>query len=129
MVGRMSLRGVLRRAGFARVLEAESATEALTTLAAERVAVVFTAWEVADDRGSDLIRSLRNRGVNHNLPVVLLDNGIPQQNVVLAVKAGAAGKLTLPTSAQAVMDVLARHDEGRNEDLGIPITAAVRSNS
>ena len=127
VVGRMALRVVLRQAGFPRVLEAESATEALTTLAAERVDLVLTAWEVEDGHGPALIRSLRDRGLNRNLPVVLLNNGLSQRNVVLAVKAGAAGKLTLPASARALSEVLLRHQEGRRRPVDPQALTAVRS--
>ncbi|MDH4247039.1 MAG: response regulator [Deltaproteobacteria bacterium] len=125
-VRRIALCAVLRKSGYARVLEADTATEAITTLGAERVNLVLTVWEVADAEGPALLAALRDRGVNRNLPVVVLDTGLPQRSVVMAIKAGAAGKLALPTNPKALEEVLTRHRDGRTAPESIPAPLAKR---
>jgi CheY-like chemotaxis protein len=113
LVGRLRLRRLLLGAGFARVLEAESGVEAVTVLAEELVALVFTVWEERPFSGAELIRSLRNRGRNRRVPVVLLDDGLPQQTVVAAVKAGVAGRLPFPPTASRLAELLRSIREGQ----------------
>jgi len=105
---RRTIRQALRAAGVERVLEAETAAEALQLLSAELVELVLTPWEVPDLAGRPLVQALRNRGRNRNLPVVLLDAGLAQPQVVAAVKAGVAGRLPLPADVGAVRALLAR---------------------
>jgi len=95
-------------AGMERVLEAATAAEALQILSAELVTVVFTPWQMPDMGGRALLTALRNRGRNRNLPVVLLDRGLPRNQAVAAVKAGVAARLPLPTDAHAVSELLER---------------------
>jgi CheY-like chemotaxis protein len=105
---RRTIRQALRSAGMERVLEADSAAEALRLLSAELVQLVLTPWEVPDLAGRPLVQALRNRGRNRNLPVVLLDAGLAPPQVVAAVKAGIAGRLALPADAAAVRALLAQ---------------------
>ena len=103
---RLALRGVLRRSGYAEVLEAHDLVSAQRILGESRVDLVLTVWDDGEVSGPELFRSLRTRGVNRNLPVVLLDLGLPQHQVVAAIKAGVVGKLRLPTSVEQVRMVL-----------------------
>ncbi len=105
---RRTLRQALLGAGVERVLDAGSAAEALRLLSAELVALVLTPWEAPDLAGRPLLHALRNRGRNRNVPVVVLDGGLTPAQVVASVKAGAAGRLTLPASALTVRTLLER---------------------
>jgi two-component system, chemotaxis family, chemotaxis protein CheY len=107
-VARRRLRQALLHGGLERVLEAETAAEALTLLSSQLVSMVLTPWEAPDLAGRALLNALRDRGRNRQLPVVILDDGLAAPQVVAAVKAGAAGRLILPADAQAVRDLLAR---------------------
>ena len=100
-------RRLLLGAGFERVLPAGSGAEALTVMAAELVHLVLTPWETGELSGLELLRALRRRGRNRNVPVVILDHGLSQQTIVAAVKAGVAGRLKLPADAAKLNDLLA----------------------
>lgn len=96
----------LQRAGFERTLVAESGPQALTMLAAELVDLVLTPWDAPELSGLELLRALRKRRRGKSVPVVILDNGLPQQIVVTAIKAGAAGRLGLPIAAAPLRKLL-----------------------
>ena len=99
-------RQLLLGAGFEQVLAAGSGAEALTMMATELVHLVLTPWETRELSGLELLRALRRRGRNRNVPVVILDHGLPQQTIVAAVKAGVAGRLRLPADAAKLKKVL-----------------------
>jgi CheY-like chemotaxis protein len=103
---RRALRQALLGAGVARVLEADTAAEALRLMSAHLVALVLAPWQAPDMGGRPLLAALRNRGRNHDVPVVLLDRGLPRNQVVAAVKAGVAARLSLPADAAAVRALL-----------------------
>lgn len=105
---RRTLAATLRAAGVRRVLDAATAAEALTILGSELVPLVLTPWELPDDAGRPLLEALRDHGRNRNVPVVLLDSGLPRASVVAAVKAGAAARLALPADVPGVRDLLER---------------------
>jgi len=108
---RQALKRLLRRHGFDRVLEAESAQEALVLIRGEPVQLVLTAWSPPGMAGVPLLHALKRRP--HDRPgrgsvpaIVLLDEGLPQQQVVAAVKAGVAGRLPLPAQADRFARIL-----------------------
>lgn len=110
---RFALRRVLDACGFGRVLESEAAEEAITLLGTELVDLVLTPWETDTLSGEALVEALRNRGQNRDVPVVLLDEGLPRQAVVAAVKAGVAGRLPLPPNAETLRAILGTVAAGR----------------
>ena len=106
LLERERLRGMLRRTGFARVLAAADGAELLQLLAGELVHLVLIPWEAPDFSGLEMLRTLRKRGKTRNVPVVILDHGLPQQSVVAAIKAGAAGRLKKPGRAEQLKKIL-----------------------
>ncbi len=105
----------MRRVGCERVLAVADGREAVTALAGELVDLVLTPWNASDLSGVELLRALRRRGQNRNVPVVILDDGLSQQTIVSAVKAGAAGRVKLPVNLlemQSVLDTIAQTRHG-----------------
>ncbi len=100
------LREVLRRAGYRRVLPAADGAEVLTLMAAELVHLVLVPWDAPGLSGLELLRATRRRGQNRDVPVIILDHGLPQQTVVAAIKAGAAGRLPMPPEPAALAEIL-----------------------
>lgn len=115
---RRALHHAFRGAGVDRVLEAETAAEALQWLSAELVDLVVTAWQVPDGSGRALVQKLHNRGRNRDVPVVVLDPGLPRSQVVSAVKAGVVARLPLPADGKAVRTLLERLAAERSEATG-----------
>ena len=110
---RRALHRMLIAAGLRRVLESESALEALSMMGEELVDLVFTPWETPGMAGPSLIRAFHNRGRNRKVPVVLLDTGLPQPVIVSAVKAGISGRLPLPARPAILAGILQNIREGR----------------
>lgn len=100
------LRLILPALGYARVIEAETVPEAVALMRAEPVELVFAPWESPGLSGAALVQALRNPGRGRTVPVVLLDDGLAPASVVAAVKAGIAGKVSLPGNIHEVRQVL-----------------------
>ena len=107
LVEQKRLRQVALRAGFERVLLAADGLQAAKTMGGELVDLVLTPWDAAELAGPELLRALRRRSRNRNVPVVLLDAGLRQDTVVSAVKAGVAGRLVLPAAPAQLKEILA----------------------
>jgi len=108
---RHALRRLLRGQGIERVLEAESAAEALVIIRGEPVRLVLTPWAPPGMAGVPLLRELKRRptdrpGAGAVPAIVLLDEGLPRQQVVAAVKAGIAGRLPMPAQAAELVRIL-----------------------
>lgn len=113
------LRIILPALGYARVIEAATAPEAVALMRAEPVDLVFAPWESPGLSGAALMEALRNPGGNRAVPVVLLDDGLAQATVVAAVKAGIAGKISLPGDIHEVRRVLREMETGGMENGGL----------
>lgn len=105
---RRSLLPLLRGCGVAQVLEAETGAEALSLLGSTLVQLVLTTWELPDMAGRPLLQALRNHGRNRDVPLVLLDTGLPRATAIAAVKAGAAGRIAVPPEPGALRGLLAQ---------------------
>ncbi len=111
LMKRQALKRLLRRHGFDRVLEAETVHDALVLMRGEPVQLVLTPWSPPGMAGVPLLHALKRRpqdrpGRGSPPAVVLLDEGLPQQQVVAAVKAGVAGRLPLPAQADQLARIL-----------------------
>lgn len=107
LLQRRALARLLRRLGCAPVHEAEDAVAAVALARQERLDVVFTPWSAGGLAGPALFAALRARGRKRLPAIVVLDEGLPQATIVAAVKAGAAGRLTLPATVESLAPVLA----------------------
>ncbi len=113
------LRLILPALGYGRVIEAETAPEAVAMMRAEPVDLVFAPWESPGLSGAALMKALRNPGGNRAVPVVLLDDGLTPASVVAAVKAGIAGKVSLPGKIHEVRQVLKELETGGPAEGGL----------
>ena len=100
------LRRVLLNEGFTRVIQARDGVEAIRILGMDVVGVVFTPWKQRGATCGDILSFLRRKGRHRRTPVVLLDNGLPKQTIVSAVKFGVTGVLPIPASTQSVRGLL-----------------------
>ncbi len=106
------MRQMLRSLGYRRVLEAGEPAEAIAILKEELVDLALLPWEVPGWSGRALFKAMQHKGRNRGVPVILLDSGLPQSAVVAAVKAGAAGRLTLPARRADLRSLLLRVERG-----------------
>jgi len=104
LMKRQAVKRLLRAHGFGRVLEAETVTDALVHIRTEPVSLVLTPWSPPGMTGVPLLRALQKApgdrpGAGAVPAIVLMDEGLPQQHVVAAVKAGVVGRLSIPAQA------------------------------
>ncbi|MEE8435245.1 MAG: response regulator [bacterium] len=122
------LKVILPALGYGRVIEAETAPEAVALMRAEPVDLVFAPWETPGLSGAALMKALRNPGGNRAVPVVLLDDGLAPASVVAAVKAGIAGKVSLPGNIHEVRQVLKELETGRQVKGGLKKNGLLKNN-
>jgi DNA-binding NarL/FixJ family response regulator len=115
LLRRRALARLLRCLGCAPIHEAEDAAEAAALASQERLDVVFTPWNAGGLAGPALFAALRARGRRRAPAIVVLDEGLPQATIVAAVKAGAAGRLTLPATAHSLAQALVAGLEGLHQ--------------
>ncbi len=101
---RAGLRLTLAALGYRRIVEAETDAEAVARLRSGLVDLVLTPWERPEISGPRVMEAVARRAPR--VPVVLLDDGLPRGKVVSAVKAGIAGKITLPGTVEEMRRVL-----------------------
>ena len=116
LMKRQALKRLLRGHGFSRILEAENANEALVMIKGEPVQLVLTPWAPPGMTGIPLLRALQRQpadrpGAGKVPAIVLLDEGLPQQHVVAAVKAGIAGRLPIPPQDYVLRRILNALDD------------------
>lgn len=109
------LQRVLPNEGFSRVIQVRDGVEAIRILGMDVVGVVFTPWKQRGTACGDILSFLRRNGRHTKTPVVLLDGGLPKYTVVSALKFGVTGVLPIPTSTQAVRNLLATLAADRRE--------------
>lgn len=105
LIPQQAMRQALRAEGFAHIHEAGNGVEAAAILASELVDVVFTGGGEGSSP-AELLAALAGRGPNREAALVLLDEGLPREQVVAAVKAGAAGVLPVPPEPEALRRLL-----------------------
>jgi len=108
----LNRRRVLRQAllgeGFGGIFQADDGVEAAAILSSELVDIVFTPASGEGFGIRDVFSMMHARSPNAHAPVVLLDEGVPRTGIVSAIKAGAAGVLTLPPDRSALRQLLSR---------------------
>ncbi len=107
MSARLTLRRLLESVGCTRIADATDGEEALQCFAAEPAELVLFAWELEGTHGEALMRALRKRRQGWALALVLLDEGLDQQTIVHAVKAGLAARLEAPWRSEPLRRILA----------------------
>lgn len=108
LVPERTLRQSLIAEGIPRVLRAGDRAEAGAILSSELVDIVFAPESGEGYRFRDVLGMIGGRGPNSRTPVVLLDEGMARPDLVAAIKAGAAGVLSLPAPRDALRELLAR---------------------
>lgn len=96
--------------GITQMLEAEDAPQGLATLRGNLVNLVFCPWDAEGYPDGSLLREVRARKAQRFLPLIMLDDGMSPRDVVQAVKAGVAGRVSpgneLPALRQALSQLL-----------------------
>ena len=103
------LRCMLRAGGISRVIEVESAQDALTVMHAKPIDLVLLDWQMRPIDGLELTRMLR-RNVDSPapfVPILMLTAHTEASRVTLARNAGVNGFIKKPISTQLLFDRVA----------------------
>ncbi len=99
---RRIVKNVLKQIGFDNVSEAEDGQTALTMLKADKFDFVVTDWNMPVMTGLDLLKTMKADAALKDIPVMMVTAEAQQQNIVEAVKSGAANYIVKPFTAEVM---------------------------
>ncbi|GAM97898.1 chemotaxis protein cheYIII [alpha proteobacterium U9-1i] len=105
---RVLTRSLLRAAGVNKVIDAESAEDALEAMRRFPVDIVLLDWKMAPMNGLDFTLKVRRAPDSPNpyVPILMMTAHTEQSRVAAARDAGVTGFLRKPVSARALFDRL-----------------------
>jgi CheY-like chemotaxis protein len=103
---RMLTRSLLRAAGVNKVIDAETAEEAIDVMRRATVDIVLLDWKMAPMNGLDFTLKVRRAPDSPNpyVPILMMTAHTEQSRVAAARDAGVTGFLRKPVSARALFD-------------------------
>ncbi|MCE9657891.1 MAG: chemotaxis response regulator CheY [Burkholderiales bacterium] len=111
---RRIVRGLLKEMGCNNVEEAEDGTAALARLRSQPFDFVVSDINMPNMNGFDLLKAIKADATLKHLPVLMVTAEARKEDIVLAVKSGAAGyivkpftKATLEEKVQKILQKLA----------------------
>jgi two-component system chemotaxis response regulator CheY len=107
---RAATAATLRKLGIVRIVETETAQEALLTLLAAPFDVLFMDWYIPEMSGAALLQAIRDPrfGPNGTLPIVLMTAYPSREVLTRARELGISDALTKPFTTAHVSSVLQR---------------------
>ena len=96
---RLRLRHLLSSIGGTEIHLCESLREALWVIGSEQVDFLLTGWKCGDAEGETLLKMLMEAQKDRKFQLVLLNEAVPQVDVVRAVKLGVSGIFNAPFTA------------------------------
>jgi CheY-like chemotaxis protein len=103
---RVLTRSLLRAAGVNKVIDAETAEEAIDAMRRTTVDIVLLDWKMAPMNGLDFTLQVRRAPDSPNpyVPILMMTAHTEQSRVAAARDAGVTGFLRKPVSARALFD-------------------------
>jgi len=105
---RRIVKNILKQLGFENVGEAENGQEALEVLKKEKFDFVITDWNMPVMNGLDLLKAIKADAALKDLPVMMVTAEAQQQNIVVAVKAGASNYIVKPFTAEVLEEKISK---------------------
>ncbi|MDP2992393.1 MAG: chemotaxis response regulator CheY, partial [Deltaproteobacteria bacterium] len=105
---RRIVKNILKQLGFENVGEAENGQEALEVLKKEKFDFVITDWNMPVMNGLDLLKAIKADAALKDLPVMMVTAEAQQQNIVVAVKAGAGNYIVKPFTAEVLEEKISK---------------------
>lgn len=98
------LGAILKRMGFADILEAPDGVVAWTLLQKEEIALVVTDWNMPNMNGLDLVKKIRADEVLQDTRILMITGEAFQVDPIEAINAGVDGFLTKPFKAATLQE-------------------------
>lgn len=105
---RRIVKNILKQLGFENVGEAENGQEALEVLKKEKFDFVITDWNMPVMNGLDLLKAIKADAALKDIPVMMVTAEAQQQNIVVAVKAGASNYIVKPFTAEVLEEKISK---------------------
>ncbi len=102
---------VAKRPGWSIVVEAASSEELFEGLRRERVDIVVVDMSLRQRSGLDVLSQVRRE--HPALPVLILSSGREEDHALSAIRAGARGYIQKDSTADEILDAIARVAGGR----------------
>jgi two-component system chemotaxis response regulator CheY len=102
----------LSKLGYSEILEASNGREGVERLAANKVDLVVTDWNMPEMSGIEFIRAIRSNDATKGLPVLMVTTNAAKDDIVEALKAGVNNYVVKPFTPDTIKEkieaVLAR---------------------
>ena len=96
------LRNLLKQIGYENVDSAANGAEALALIEQKHYGLVISDWNMEAMTGFELLRRVRERGVNGDVPFIMVTAESKTDNIVAARKAGVSNYLVKPFNQQSL---------------------------
>ena len=101
---RRIIKNILKQLGYDNIIEANDGETALPKLIPEGVEFVITDWNMPKMSGLELLKVIKADNSMKHIPVMLVTAEALQENIVAAIKAGAANYVVKPFDAKTLGD-------------------------
>lgn len=105
---RRIVKNILKQLGFENVGEAENGQEALNLMKKEKFDFVVTDWNMPVMNGLDLLKAIKADAALKDIPVMMVTAEAQQQNIVVAVKAGASNYIVKPFTSEVLEEKISK---------------------
>ena len=93
------VRGHLRSLGFERILEANSAREAIEVLKTSQVQLILSDFNMDNGSGLDLLKFVRSHPIMKKTAFIMITGNMEKETVMSVMKAGVNNYIVKPVSA------------------------------
>jgi two-component system, chemotaxis family, chemotaxis protein CheY len=101
------VKSILRQLGFQNIVGVEDGVLALQVIREEKVGLVICDWNMPRLSGLAVLREVRSRERDKDLPFLMLTAEAYRENVVEAMKAGVSDYVVKPFTSSALADKIA----------------------
>lgn len=101
---RRIVKNILKQLGYENIIEADDGQTALPKIKGEGIEFVITDWNMPNMTGLELLKTMKADDEMKDIPVMLVTAEALQENIVAAIKAGAANYVVKPFDAKTLGD-------------------------
>jgi two-component system chemotaxis response regulator CheY len=95
---------IVEKVGVAECREAADAHDALRILAATKIDLIITDWNMPGMSGLEFIRTLRAQEAAKTIPVIMVTTNSSRDEVMAAIKLGITDYVVKPFTAEAMAE-------------------------
>lgn len=99
---RRIIRNNLKFAGYDDAVEAGNGVEGLACLAADRIDLVITDWNMPEMNGLEFVKTVRTTDQHKNIPILMITTVAEKDEIMVALTAGVNNYIVKPFDAETL---------------------------